>query len=312
MYRLYFQASAALLLCLLSSCASNRVQVWKESPPRQKQWADACRDAALLSVVVYRGTAFPFLADEVPDFEAMVKKDGWVRKGVSDHTNGAGRGLYFEVWENARSKPRKIVFAFRGTEFTSGVDWKANFRWFRFVRRSPDQYDVAREEALPLIDKYYDEARGGRPMIITTGHSLGGGIAEGIFYAAATKVDHCIAFDPSPVTGYYDLDKAVRTQYKNLKHRDVFPQYRVIRAHENGEILQPLRNFLGAFYKRDALVQSIEFQSERHRNSLIEHSMELLAVTILAASDRKCEPQPVVGVRLGNTGVPSFVEDAVR
>jgi len=317
MLALRYLSRARLLLgvmaCLLASCASNRVQAWKESPPRQKQWADVCKDAALLSAVVYRGTAYP-LVDDLPDFEAMLKKDGWQRKGVCDHTNGEGRGLYFEVWENATTKPRKIIFAFRGTEFTSAPDWKSNFRWFRFVRRSPDQYDVARQEALPLIAKYFgkSEGAGDRPMIISTGHSLGGGIAEGIFYAAATKVDHCIAFDPSPVTGYYDLEKEVRTQYLHLKHRDSFPQYRIIRAHENGEILQPVRNFLGAFYKRDSLIQSIEFQSKKHRNSIVEHSMEVLAMNILDAANQKYEPPPDVATKVTPAECPSYVEDALR
>lgn len=251
----------AILSVTFPACVSSRVEVLKESESRQKQWATLCRDTAMLSAIAYRSgkTEVP---SELRSFEMKLKQRGWRMLGHCDRTEGAGKGLCFEVWENRKTSPRTIVFAFRGTQ--SGLDWGANLRWFRFMRSrsAGDHYDALREECLPIIKRYY-EASSDRPVIITTGHSLGGGLAQQLLYAASDKVDHCIAFDSSPVTGFYDLDEEVRKQYHRLPNRSGFSQYRIIRAYERGEVLSIPRNALAAFYKPDTLTRSIEFDSNK-------------------------------------------------
>jgi hypothetical protein len=279
---------------------SRREQVWKEPPPRQWQWADYCKETAMLSALVYRPTDEGEKAVLAP-FEKRLGEEGWKRSGVCDRTNQPpGEGLYFEVWENRRVKPRKIILAFRGTEFRSGLDWQANLRWF-WPRNAGDRYGVARSECRSLIERLYGNDPEDRPEIITAGHSLGGGIAQGVFYANAMKVDHCIVYDPSPVTGYYDLASEVRNQYEWSPYRPLFSPYRVVRAYERGEILAYVRNILGAFYKQSSLTHAIELKSKgKGGNPIKKHSIVTLAQTILDTADQT----PRAGAEVPQTVFP--------
>jgi hypothetical protein len=176
---------AIVPILALPGCVTNRVQVTKEAVGRQTQWAQLCLESAMFSAVVYRHD------DATPDdpkragYQKYLTERGWQRRGFCDRkVQGDGQGLYFEVWENDTRHPRQIVFAFRGT--TGGPDWGANLRWFR-LHRPRDHYYAAYDESVPLIQRFWSERGGERPVISTTGHSLGGGLAQEILYAAADK-----------------------------------------------------------------------------------------------------------------------------
>src|SRR5207342_1532360 len=65
-------------------------------------------------------------------------------------------------------------------------------------------------------------------MFASTGHSLGGGLAQQAAYAHP-RFNYVYAFDPSPVTGFFDISAALREA--NTKDLGID------RAFEAGEIL---------------------------------------------------------------------------
>jgi Lipase (class 3) len=133
-------------------------------------------------------------------------------------------GLYMEVWEKTVSPP-VVAVIFRGTEFFSWRDWMSNFRWFswllRFLPTYSDQYTVvARETGKEVLDNFKKRIEDGRDhykdvRIVTTGHSLGGGLAQHLAYSLPLiqasdgnllpRVSNVYAFDPSPVTGWLSV-----------------------------------------------------------------------------------------------------------
>ena len=144
---------------------------------------------------------------------------------------------------------------FEGTNFTDLPDWQANLRWFlRFIPGYEDQYTItAKAVAQEFHDYLYahpdryqisdnvtalKDATGDPIRIVSTGHSLGGGLAQHFAYnfkqssAAATgpRVAAVYAFDPSPVTGWFSSPDPPRSHnatdlqiYRIFEHGEVLP-----------------------------------------------------------------------------------------
>jgi hypothetical protein len=148
----------------------------------------------------------------------------------SCHVNEkGGEGLEYEVWTNSQKNPVEAVIVFRGTDFKDQYDWKANLRWFSSSKED-DQYAAVREFTPQLVEKLKGEM-GDTVKILTTGHSLGGGLSQQAAYTSES-IQLTYAFDPSMVTGFFD----VFSMYDYLSF-DARKEINIYRVFEHGEIL---------------------------------------------------------------------------
>jgi Lipase (class 3) len=204
-------------------------------------------------------------------------------------------GLYMEVWEKMVSPPI-VAVAFRGTEFFSWSDWMSNFRWFswllRFLPTYNDQYTVvARETGKEVLENLRTRIENGRDRykdvrIITTGHSLGGGLAQHLAYSLPDikssdgqllpRVSNVYAFDPSPVTGWYSVERELRTM--NAKGS------KIDRIFEHGEILSYARlllSYVNPPSANDPAIREIRYNFVQSINPFSSHSMRLIACALI-------------------------------
>lgn len=206
-------------------------------------------------------------------------------------------GLYAEVWEKASSPPI-VAVVFRGTEPTSWKDWWSNFRWFslfRFIPGYKDQYTVVsrkvgEEFITRLAAKNPEISESGEKKIdiVSAGHSLGGGLAQHFAYSfpvktrsdgSVLKVSEVYGFDPSPVTGWFSVDRQLRTNNaRGLKIHRIF---------EHGEILAYIRlilRYVNPPTAENPSIQEIRYNFVQSANIFASHSMRLIACELIDAS----------------------------
>lgn len=180
-------------------------------------------------------------------------------------------GMIFASYyrERGPAAAPEIAIAFRGTDFKSPADWHANLRWFLPGR---DQYDVLAElvpqvvrESKELAER--DLAALGRNrltqgwQIVTTGHSLGGGLAQ-MFAYKSSEVNGAVAFDPSPVTAFTSC----------VADSEVNCNVPVWRVYERGEVLSYVRAATRLFYMLSENITELEFNL-MGGNPILNHSI---------------------------------------
>lgn len=191
-----------------------------------------------------------------PEPHAFLTTRGWVQWTTLPSLRPRGDDVYAgaaqtmrdahlraEVWSNATI--RQVVVAFGGTAASSWADWKSNFRWVLFFD-TDDEYTVLSGTFIPVFIQEY-QRREGDPewawlkdaRVISTGHSLGGGLAQRFAYSLqATSgipaVKEVYAFDPSPVSGKRSSSN-FRVQANGLT---------IYRIYNRGEILASLRSLV--------------------------------------------------------------------
>lgn len=180
-------------------------------------------------------------------------------------------GLEFMAYGRAMAGSQgEIVIGFRGTDFSSPSDWRSNLRWVTRFLPLPgrDQYQVVHSHAQELVDLALARAKEQFPLakgfdMYSTGHSLGGGLAQLLAYSDA-RVKGAVVFDPSPVTGYTNL----------VTHGQVNCSARVVRVYERGEALQYVRSTLRQFYSLSTNITELSFDLiHAHGNPVANHSM---------------------------------------
>jgi hypothetical protein len=218
---------------------------------------------ALLSQAAYqaKSDAKEAKAADWVDAADLLNEAGWMLwvdfPDAKLHEKISKFHLRVEVWSNAQQN--SVAVAFGGTVFTNIKDWEANLRWFLPDRN--DEYTlVVKTFGRDFVTDYLQRAS--RPEfaflnhadIFSTGHSLGGGLAQQFAYslpesAVVPRVSKVFAFDPSPVTGYYSVPK-------NLRDRNT-QNLAIDRVYERGEILAYLRSFTNYLFPPSACSPAI-------------------------------------------------------
>jgi len=188
-------------------------------------------------------------------------------------------GLKYQVFiKETQNSPTQAVIVFRGTDFNSPGDWITNLRWIaRLIPFSWDQYDQTRALIPPLVE-YIRNDYGKDVRIVTTGHSLGGGLAQQALYVTP-YIKHAYAFNSTVVTGFYDVEE--------FSERDINKVgVSVFKISERGEILQYLRNLFRPFTLLSELSEKdphiFEVSSNFYGGEMVEqHGMKRLACKLL-------------------------------
>jgi Lipase (class 3) len=205
-----------------------------------------------------------------------------------------GSGPTYQVWARTRAAARgacsEVSIAFRGTVGLSGGDWFSNLS--RFGSPYDDYYHQLQRNIdaimrqIQSLDCY--KRAGTKPQIVSTGHSLGAGLAQ--FVALATKsggsrIVKVLAFDPSPVTGAHLVDKTLLTE--NAK------RLVIDRIYESGEILSYARGAIQEYPQArsrcNPQVRTVEVKAARG-SAIGLHGIELLATNLADLTYNEGDP----------------------
>lgn len=177
-------------------------------------------------------------------------------------------GLKYHLWYS--KEDNELLIVFRGTSGFN-LDWWANFRWItRYVPRIDDHYDVVRLGMQDLVDRIRHKYNV-NVNISTTGHSLGGGLAQHAAYSSS-GIKNVYAFNSSPVTEYHEVDESIRE--KNAQG------LKILRIFEHGEVLAFLRLPLRLLYpltEENPEIQELRFNLLTRTNLITEHSIKALS-----------------------------------
>jgi hypothetical protein len=257
-YREYFIVCALPLLCSCASFSQQPDEVWirHDTNGRLEFWKKVSEAAqvhwpyAWASLAAYQRPN----TDDKPgcpsDADAFLQNRQWQHwpeiPGI-DSTTTLGRqmaAVHLRVRVYANEASNTVIVAFGGTDGMG--DMVSNLRWFQMnFGSNEDQYDVLFNTFVPtFVEILRAKVRTSKDAwmssanFVSTGHSLGGGLAQGFAYAAAihgVPIRHVVVINSSPVSGKHD------SQWK-----DIARTINIDRIYNRGEILAGIRGTFNA------------------------------------------------------------------
>jgi pimeloyl-ACP methyl ester carboxylesterase len=287
--------SIGCLALFITGCSTSGVTIdTDKSRTRSKAYANAIAPFAAMSALAYAPDA-----KDPNTTEARLKLETFLTTGpapwqkLTNFFAGPAAmevGLAYEVWINPHLTPKVVVIAVRGTEFTQWQDWKSNLWWLTRFFTDKNQYRIAPSaEEVGLVFEYFKNQPD--TVFITTGHSLGGGVAQCLMYAYP-HVSQCYAFNPSPITAYYDQLEDKRRTYSEKLPLPGFPSHRTLRIYEKGEILAYLRAQMRMFYALDDKIMEVRWDFDPKHDIIGNHGILGLARNAVSVHQDAEIPSP--------------------
>jgi hypothetical protein len=142
-----------------------------------------------------------------------------------------------------------------------------------------------------MVTFFETEYAGTAITFYSTGHSLGGGLAQHVLYDQPDQFLQAFPFDPSPVEALRDVPRTSRK--KACTCVDDLPAHeaRIYRIYESGEVLNYVRTFLREQKWLRRHIQEVAFDFNTG-NPFTQHSMNVLASN-LAALSRDAVPEEI-------------------
>jgi pimeloyl-ACP methyl ester carboxylesterase len=204
------------------------------------------------------------------------------------------KGLMYHVWQRTVHGQTSVVVAFRGT--SGDGDWvNGNLWWFTRHMRNDDQLSRSRAHVQRIIDAVDSAARArGETLpvrIVTTGHSLGGSLAQHVLYAFPARIEQAIVFDTSSVTGFVGVPKRSRVDGCACRP-SIAPEARILRVYQTYEVLANLRIFHKIFFNPERHVHELRFPFEAPMNPIERHGMQDFTDKLRAAAGLTVAQKP--------------------
>lgn len=190
-------------------------------------------------------------AGKLPDYG----RTGWRKVERLEQANG----LVVDVYSREEESRVTVLVAYRGTDGWLDVDLIANLSWITQWLNPWDQYRSARRHFEAVAAKAIASAKGKPLAFVTTGHSLGGGLAEHV--AHMFPCTSAVTFNSSFVTNTFLF----------AKHAPL-----VIRVYEDHDTFSLLNNRATTNTARAAVYRLNATKKEGY-----QHSMEALAAGML-------------------------------
>jgi pimeloyl-ACP methyl ester carboxylesterase len=232
-------------------------------------------------------------AGAAPPFEVGLSNEGWAQWEVDFESLKAKQyaqhhHLRVHVWARRQAEQLEVAVAFGGTDPRNLFDWLSNLRWL--IPFHDDEYTVVGKD---FVAAFQAELRrriqqagisAHNVTVTSTGHSLGGGLAQQFAYAAKRHrsemgVSKVVAFDPSPVTGFYSVAKRIRDDSRHGLWID-----RPFECHEILSVLRALTALIVPPSARNPAIRGVRYDLLSTHNIVASHSITKLAAALYVAA----------------------------
>jgi hypothetical protein len=234
-----------------------------------------------------------------PPFDEGLKEEGWQQWDVEFASErakqyAADHHLRVHVFVRRRAERLEVTVAFGGTDPRNLSDWLSNFRWL--IPFHDDEYTVVVKDFVGAFQTELQRLikQEGLSLdnvtLTSTGHSLGGGLAQQFAYAAKRAADdlavsQVFAFDPSPVTGFFSVPKPVRDVNRCGLLID-----RPFECHEILSYLRWLIAWIVPPSARDPAIRGIRYNVLSTWNLITSHSIPKLAAALYVTAHEGAAP----------------------